>query len=366
MKIAQVSHPGVRVPPIKYGGAELVIANLINGLVNRGHQVTLFGTKDSATKAQRVISFTDKPLGLGIESVTSVDNRMVAALTLFRAYQLADQFDIVHWHVSHDLWPVMLASIIPQKSVVTFHNFFTSDKLDDFFKLFKDVTCNISISESFRRKIPLKFQAVVHNGINIRELSFSPKGGNYISWLGRFSPVKGTHFVIKVAQRLKKVVKLAAPPPQVPKQEMYFKKEIRPHLRSKNVQYIGEVDTNQKSNLLQSSRVFLNPIQWDEAFGLVVPEANACGTPVIAYARGSMPELIKDGVNGFLVKPNDLEGMIKLTEKIYQMPEDKYRAMRRACRQHVEENFTVEKMVDGYERVYEKVIADFKSKNPKS
>jgi glycosyltransferase involved in cell wall biosynthesis len=180
--------------------------------------------------------------------------------------------------------------------------------------------------------------------------------GRNISWIGRFAPVKGADVAIKLANSLKEKLSLAG-------QERttdYFTKKIMPEVKkSKFVEFVGPVDGKRRSQIIGESKFFINPISWEEPFGLVVPEANACGTPVIAYNRGAMSELIKDGYNGYLVKPGDFNGLIKAAEKLYEMPQSEYRQMRNYCRKHVEENFTVEKMVDGYEEVYQKIIAEF-------
>jgi glycosyltransferase involved in cell wall biosynthesis len=242
-------------------------------------------------------------------------------------------------------------------AVVTFHNYY--DNTEDIFAG-GSKSFNVALSKSFHAQIPVKFFATVYNGVSIKDFTFNPTiDSQKIVWIGRFSPVKGVDTAMSIANKLKMDLVLAGQA----KETDYFTKTIMPAVKkSKYIDFIGPVAGAKRSRTLGDAKLFINPIQWEEPFGLVVPEANACGTPVVAYARGAMPELIEDGVNGFLVKPGDENGMIKAVKKIYDMPAEEYKAMRQRCREHVEKNFTVEKMVDGYEKVYEKVIKDWKAK----
>ena len=369
MNIAQVATSWIRVPPADYGGAELIVSQITEGLVSRGHQVTLFASGDSVTRS-KLVSCIPKAPGVGLETLNDINLRSRYYKTSLEPLLLNNNFDVIHWHVSYDLLPYLAAQLsrdIP--AVVTFHNFFpgTENILEN------TRSCNIAISKSSQKIIPVDFCSYVYNGINLDDFQYIENyEGENIIWLGRFSPVKGTDVVIKIANQMHKPALLAANPSQ----NDYYTKVIVPALkRSKYAKFIGPVGGSKKSNVLGDARLFLNPIDWEEQFGLVVPEANACGTPVVAYARGAMPELIKDGITGFLVNPSagdkrgnwivkksGIEGMVEAVKKIYDMPESEYRAMRKACREHVEKNFTVEKMVSGYEEVYKKVIKDWTNK----
>jgi len=223
---------------------------------------------------------------------------------------------------------------------------------------------NVSVSYAFQKELPIKFSACIYNGIRLEDFDFVASGQkNQLVWIGRFKPVKGADLAIRMADQLKVPITIAAPV----RENQYYTEIIQPALKRSNyAQFIGPINLQRKNKILGQAKVFINPILWDEPFGLVVPESNACGTPVVAFAKGAMPELIRDGVNGFLVKPDDIKGMVGAVQRIYEMPEEQYQAMRRACRKHVEENFPIEKMVDGYEKVYQRVIEDWRGKHGKS
>lgn len=355
MKIAQIAPIWFSVPPSKYGGAEIVIANLINGLVTKRHDVTLYGSGDSTVNVEKISVIKKAPCHIDWLNYGSKEFMNVA-----RAIEESDLYDILHFHITVDLSPLILSQFSKKPTIITFHNFLKGHESKDIYLKYKDSNC-VAISSAFKNQFPsMNFIGVVYNGIEINNLPFSSGGGNYISWIGRFNKIKASHLVIDVAQELKILAKIAAPLPYALEQTEYFEKEIKDRLKSKYVSYVGEVGINAKSDLLRNSRVFVNPIQHEEPFGLVVPEANACGTPVVAFARGSMPEIIKDGINGFLVKPNDLKEMTKVVKAIFDMPESQYLKLRENCRKHVEDNFTVEKMADGYEKVYKKILTDRK------
>lgn len=345
LKIAQVVSPWVTVPPEKYGGAELIVANLIEGLVENGHDVTLFASGDSKTKAHLVSVIASAP-GLAKEALARVDNQMNTLETLLRAVELQKSFDVIHWHVSKDLAPMMLAAFVPKKSVVTFHNQFPTDRLDHLYKKYQNASYYVSISRAQRRVIPVTFQETVYNGIDVRSFTFQPNPGKYLVWIGRFSPYKGAHHAIRVALETDLPLKLAGSIPR----PLYFSKEIKPHLGKKGIEYVGEVNHEKKNELLGGALALLNPIDWEESFGLVVPEANATGTPAVAYARGAMPELIQDGVNGLLVQPNDIEGLVQATLRIRELSRQK-------ARRYVEQHFDVAAMVNGYMKVYKQLLS---------
>lgn len=359
MKIIQVSPLWTRVPPVKYGGAELIVSNLTEELVHRGHQVTLFASGDSKTKAN-LISVSQKSL---FELKIPWDNRYYDSLAMSKAveYAIKNKFDIIHDHL-YDIG-LTFSRICPIPMIHTTHGWPEPAKLPpgkkEILEEFKDQLF-VAIAKHQQNKLPLNYIGTAYNGINITQFSFLAKPSNKIIWLGRFVIKKGAHIAIEVANKLKLPSEIAGKLDIfVPADIKYFNTFIKPKIKSGKTTYIGELGPWKKNVFLRHGKVFLNPIDWDEPFGLVVPEANACGTPVVAFARGSMPELIKDGYNGFLVKPGDVTAMAKAVRRIYDMPEEKYLKMRRNCRKHAEDNFTVERMVDDYEKIYQKVTQNW-------
>jgi len=204
----------------------------------------------------------------------------------------------------------------------------------------------------------------------VSRFTFNLTGGNYLVWLGRFTPVKGAKEAIEIAKAVKMPLLMAGKIDwAVERDKQYFKEFIEPHFKKGEIEYLGEANHAQKNKLMGSALCLLNPISWDEPFGLVSAEANACGTPVVVFARGAAPEVIKDGETGFLInsskknikgdwliKKTGIEGISEAVERIRMMPKNRYQKMRRACREHVEKNFTIEKMADSYEKLYQEVL----------
>lgn len=355
MKIAQVAPIWTSIPPKGYGGAEKILSLLTEGLVQKDHDVTLFATGDSKTNAKLVSVVHDAP-GLSKDSQLSIVNNMNHLFNMFLAMEKNSEFDLIHWHISKDLAPMMFAHNIKTPSVITIHNhFYLHEEMPllapimDHYKKFPNF---VSISNFHRRFFPFNFLATVYNGINLNEFEFNQSPEDYMVWVGRFEYQKGAHLAIQAAIRLKRKLKLAAPK----NENDYFYSEIAPHLDNEYIEYLGEIDSIARNQLLKNARVFLNSIQWDEPFGLVVPESNACGTPVVAYQHGAMSELINEGVNGFLINNDNFEQFINKIEAVYSMAENDYLRLRSNCRETVEKRFTSQIMVDNYEKVYQNII----------
>lgn len=368
LRIAQVAPTWYSIPPAKYGGAERIIASLCDTLTDHDYDVTLFANGDSRTKA-KLISIQDKSPEISQETLLNFEYNMKHLFNHFLAAENQKQFDIIHWHISKDLLPMMISNIITTPSVITFHNFYPQSNVGSIYNYYQKNQRRgvyyVSVSNDYTKDLPIKFFATVYNGIDIKPFHFSTGSGGYIFWIGRFLQVKGPHLAIKVAQKLNLPLKMAARKVGNIQLE-YYKSQIEPFLNNK-IEYVGEVGQEEKNKLYGQATVLLNPIIKKEPFGLVVPEANACGTPVVAFARGSMSELIKDGVNGFLVEPDNIDEMARVIEKIYNMSEKEYQILRTNCRKYVEKNFTVNKMTDGYEKVYQEVIEEeMKRKQRKS
>lgn len=351
MKIAQIAPIWISIPPHGYGGAEVIIKALSDELVNRGHNVTLFASGDSDTNA-KLFSVIEKAPGLTSQTMLETGFNMKHLYNMFMALEKSAEFDLIHWHFSKDIAPIMFAPLTKTPSVITLHNHFGGNDVTEIANHYKNEKYFVSISNSHRKQFPFDFIGTVYNGIDVDQYDFNETPKNYLVWLGRFVKMKGPDIAIKIALKMKMPLKLAAP---IEKGD-YFTKEIEPYLGKDGIEYVGEVGPKEKNELLRNAVVFVNPISWEEPFGLVVPESNACGTPIVAYDRGSMPEIIQDGINGFTVKADDLDAMTETLQKIVDMPKEEYLEFRKSCRKFAQEKFTIAKMVDGYESVYQKII----------
>ena len=365
MKIAQLAPPWLSVPPSGYGGTELVVHYLTEELVNRGHEVVLFASGDSQTKANLSYVFP-KALGNGGELKKQPLNPL---LHYIECFERASDFDIIHNHAQY--YAMFLADLVKTPVVHTIHGSFSKEDVPNQDKrqtLIKFRNHNfISISDSQRRGLEkLNYVATVYNGIDISEFQYSGEKGKYLCWMGRITQKKGPSDALEVARILKTKIKMAGAVDRMEKE--YCETVLYPlieELRKDNlIEYEEEIKREDKVDLYKGALCTLYPIHWEEPFGLVMAESMACGTPVIAYNYGSVPEIIKDGITGFIVDADDqdrpgkgrwiikkqgVEGLIEAIRKIDEIE-------RKSCRQHVENNFTVEKMVDGYEDVYREII----------
>jgi glycosyltransferase involved in cell wall biosynthesis len=337
MKIAMLAPPWIKIPPAGYGGIEWVVHYITNELVERGHDVTLFASGDSLTNARLVSTFSrEMPDRIG-ESMIEVQH---AAKCMSRS----DEFDIIHDHSGFSA--VAYASLIRTPVVHTLHGPFTADTCR-FYRDFRDSAWYVAISDYQRSCCPeLKYAGVVYNPIDIGGWPFVPTSEkeDYLLAFGRLCADKGFHTAIEVAKRTGQRLIIAGA--VQPFNRDYYETVIKPQVDGEQITFVGEVSLTEKWNLFSKARAFLFPIQWPEPFGLVMIEAMATGTPVIAFPEGSVPEVVENGVTGFTVK--DTEEMIEALGKLDQLDA-------RACRQYVENKFSVSKCTDGYEQVYEKV-----------
>lgn len=365
LRIAQLSTPLISVPPANYGGTELVVSMLTEELVRRGHEVTLFAPGDSKTSAKLVAPFPrsltsqemDKlfsPLALKLFWMHSLPS-FYHAIT---AFEKAGEFDIIHDHFHYI--GLLFSNLVKTPVVHTYHGDLSTAQKSPIEKLlfekYKDQPWT-AISESQKRnsQVPLNFIATIHHGVPIEKFSYNETPQDYLVWLGRITPKKGLQYAIEVAKRLAKPLKIAGV--VHPRDEEFFQKEIKPHIDEKLIFFVGPLALPEKVNLLRNARALLYPVTWEEPFGLVMIEAMATGTPAVAFVNGAVPEVVKNQETGYLVSQDKgLEGLVEATQKIYSASTSAYREMRIKARKHVEENFTVEKMVDKYEEVYSKLI----------
>jgi len=345
LKIAQVAPFEERVPPEKYGGTELVINNLTEELVARGHHVTLLASGNSVTKAKLVPIFKTA-IRQQAQIGDNLQNREAAkfiGIAKVVDYLRKNNFDVIHNHIGWRLLP--FSSFLKPPLITTLHG-----PLDIAYQQFvygKFLKANyISISNNQRRPMSqLNFIATVYNGIDINKFTFNSKPKGYLAFLGRMSPEKGPLQAIQAAKRSKTPLIMAAKVDLVDR--AYFIKKIKPLIDGRLIRFIGEVDHQAKVRLLKNAIALLALIQWEEPFGLFITESLACGTPVIANKRGSVPELIKQGKTGYIVNNvNDAAAAVKKIDKI-----NRYN-----CRQDAEERFSTQQMTNGYEQAYYRLL----------
>lgn len=340
MKIAQVSPLFESVPPKAYGGTERVISYLTEELVKRGHEVTLFASGDSITQAKLIsaapVSIRPKPADLSWLAFHTIHMDLVSAM--------AQSFDIIHFHTDYLHFP--LAKRLGTPHVTTLHGRQDLPELAPLYRHFPDMPL-ISISNSQRAPLPhVNWVDTVYHGLPAERYSFSPTPGDYFAFIGRVSQEKRLDRAIEIAERCGVPLVVAAKIDKA--DESYFNECIKPLFRKPCVTYVGEANEKEKRELLEHARALLFPIDWPEPFGLVMIEAFSCGTPVIAYRNGSIPEIMEDGVTGFVV--SDQEEAVRAAMRIDEID-------RWACRDVFERRFTAAHMAENYLRVYRQLLS---------
>ena len=294
MEIAQIAPLTEAVPPRLYGGTERVVSWLTEELIALGHEVTLFASGDSMTSARLDAVW---PRALRLDGSVR-DPNALHMLMLERVYQRAADFDFLHFHL--DYYPFSLFSRQPTPFVTTLHGRLDLPEHQPVFDAFSSVPV-VSISNSQRRPLPqARWVRTVHHGLPERLLTPQPIKPSYFAFLGRIAPEKGIDRAIRIAEHCGVPLKVAAKVDKADRE--YYDDQIQPMIKSGNAEYIGEITDKDKSNFLSGAMALLVPIDWPEPFGLVMIEAMACGTPVIAFNRGSVPEIIDDGVTGYIVE----------------------------------------------------------------
>lgn len=343
LRIALIAPLWVRIPPKKYGGIELIIYYLANELTERGHKVTLFASGDSISRA-KLVSLRKRPL---LDDNIKWTNQAFTLLNISQVYERANEFDLIHAH--NDIYDLFFANLVKTPTVLTMHNPLLAKQPDEprkkvmeYYKKLNYV--NISESQKKLSAVKLNFLKTVYNGIDVSQFEFNDTPDDHFVWIARVDKYKGIGNAVTAAEKAKAKLIMAGRLDYT--QEAYFASEIKPHL-NKKIQFIGEIGGKQKSNFYKSATALLYPIEWNEPFGLVMIEAMACGTPVIAFDHGSVREVVKDGKTGFVVKT--IPQMVRAMKKVHTID-------RRACRKWVEKKFSIQAMVDGYEEVYEKIL----------
>ena len=337
MRILQLAPLAERVPPPAYGGTEAVVSLLTDGLVRRGHQVTLFASGDSLTLAELRSTYPSS-----LRSANGItDTFPYEFVHMVEAFKEADEYDLIHSHVGELAMPMSRLSRTPVLS--TFHNPLSNHSVywDSYRGFFN------TISRAAKKGLPDNgYIGVVYNAVDVASFPFCEDKDDYLLFLSRISPEKGTHTAIEVARRLG--LRLIIAGKIGAHDRWYYEREIRPRIDGKQIQYLGEADGKLKRELYARARCLLLPITWNELFGLVMAEAMACGTPVIAFNYGAAPEIIVHGQTGFVVGDTDeMTNTVAQTARI-----DPYK-----CREHVLRHFDIPNMVDGYLAVYDKVLS---------
>ncbi|WP_394830647.1 glycosyltransferase family 4 protein [Pendulispora rubella] len=335
MKVAIVSPLIESVPPKLYGGTERVVSYLCEELVRQGHDVTLFASGDSITRAQ-LRPMVERSLRLD-RSCHNPNSHHVVMVD--RIVEAASEFDILHFHLDYCHFPLVRRLGLP--SVTTMHGRLDLPEFVHTYSYFHDVPL-VSISDAQRAPIPHNhWVATIHHGLPRDLYLFQPDGGSYLAFIGRISPEKRPDRAIAIARRAKMPLKIAAKVDAVDRE--YFEAQIRPLITGADVEFIGEIDDVAKRDFIGNARAVLFPIDWPEPFGLVMIEAMACGTPVIAWRCGSVPEIMVDGETGYVVQSED--EAVEAVARVHELD-------RRRCRDVFEQRYTVERMARNYVDVY--------------
>lgn len=338
MKIAQVSPLYEAVPPKLYGGTERIVSYLTEELVNQGHDVTLFASADSVTKA-KLVPICDEALRLKKDCVDPLAHHIVQMQEVLDRSQ---EFDIIHYHTDYLHFP--LSRLNPKLQLTTLHGRLDIPDLQSVYKKFKDMPV-VSISNNQRK--PLNFAnwvATVYHGLPVDQYSFGKGEGKYLAFIGRISPEKRVDRAIEIAKKAGMKIKIAAKIADADR--AYYETKIKHLFDDPLVEFVGEIGESQKSEFLGNAAALLFPIDWPEPFGLVMIESMACGTPVVAYGHGSVPEVIDPGKSGFIV--HSIEEAVEAVQYIDLID-------RKLCRETFEKRFSASRMAMDYVELYERL-----------
>lgn len=334
MRIAVLSPISWRTPPRHYGPWELVVSLLTEELAHMGLDVTLFATGDSQTSG-KLAAVCPRPYS---EDHT-VDPKVAECLHISEIFERATEFDLIH--NNFDFLPLTYSGLVKTPVLTTIHGF-SSPKIMPVFRKYNARSHYVAISESDKSP-ELDYIATVHHGIDVAQFPFSEAAGDYLLFFGRIHPDKGVREAIEVAQHVGVKLVIAG----IIQDQDYFASEVQPHIDGTTVEYLGSVGPDQRADVLSHAIALLHLISFDEPFGLSLIESMACGTPVIAFDRGSMQEIIRDGETGYIVE--DVEGAINAVAAVRTID-------RSVCRADVEERFTSKRMARDYVRVYQEIL----------
>jgi glycosyltransferase involved in cell wall biosynthesis len=338
MRIAQIAPLYESVPPKLYGGTERVVAYLTDELVKQGHDITLFASGDSITNA-RLIPVAPRALRL----TNPLDPLAYHILQLQEVYERAHEFDILHFHTDYLHFPFSYSNNLT--TITTLHGRLNIEDLKPIYQKFHDMPV-VSISDAQREPLPMaNWIGTVHHGLSSDLYTIGEGKGNYVTFIGRISPEKRVDRAIEIARQADVTIKIAAKIDRA--DQLYYDREIKHLFSQPHVEFLGEIGENEKAELLRDAIALLFPIDWPEPFGMVTIEALACGTPVIAYNHGSVPEIITHGKTGYIVE--SIPGAVKALRDIHHINRDE-------CRKDFEKRFTAVTMAKNYLRLYEKLL----------
>jgi glycosyltransferase involved in cell wall biosynthesis len=334
MRIAMLAPIAWRVPPRHYGPWERIVSLLTEGLVERGIDVTLFATADSITRA-KLVGICPRPYS----EDPQIDPKVWECLHISEVFERAGEFDLIHNHF--DFLPLSYSGLVLTPVLTTIHGF-SSERILPVYKKYSGRVHYVAVSDADRHS-RLGYVATIHHGIPLEEFTLPPSRGNHLLFFGRIHPDKGTAEAIGVARQSGVRLIIAG----IVQDRDYFKHQVEPHIDGEHIRYIGSVVPEERDEVLGRAYALLHLINFDEPFGLSMIEAMACGVPVIARDRGSVPEIVKHGETGFIV--NTIDQAVDVIPKISGLD-------RSRIRRHVAENFSRERMVENYIRVYQEVL----------
>ncbi|MFQ5968429.1 MAG: glycosyltransferase family 4 protein [Acidimicrobiia bacterium] len=343
MRILQLAPPWFRVPPDSYGGIELMVSVLADGLVQAGHDVTLVASGDSRTEARLVSVFEEPP-------TEELGNSFIEAAQVLAGYLERGRYDVIHNHC--DVVGTALGAVIEAPPVVhSLHYGLTEDRV----RLYRAVapySYLVAISHHQVERMPadIPLAGVVYNGIPIERYRFVKEKEDFLLFVGRANREKGPEVAVEVARRLRKPLVMAIKINE-PYEKVHWEKVVAPRLDDVDVTILRHAGPEEIVDIMGRAKAVLLPLQWPEPFGLVMAEANACGTPVVAFARGAAREVISDGQSGFLVEPGDIDSFCAAVERADSLDPE-------TCRDNVLRNFTDQRMIAGYLQIYADAAAD--------
>jgi glycosyltransferase involved in cell wall biosynthesis len=334
MKIGVIASIAHRLPPRNYGPWEQIAATLTDGFVDNGHDVTLFATADSVTSAQ-----LHGTVPGGYEEGEELDAKVCEALHNSAAFERASEFDILANHF--DFMPLTYSRLVATPMVTTIHGF-SSPHIVPVYEAYDDIAHYVAISDADRHP-DLRYDAMIHHGIDLTQFTFQPDPGQYLLFLGRIHPDKGTHLAIQVAKQAGLPLIIAG----IVQDEAYFRDAVQPHIDGAQISFRGSVGPAERDTLLGGARALLHLIDFAEPFGLSVIESLATGTPVIATPLGSMPELLRHGSTGFLV--SDVSAAVAAVSRIDELD-------RKTCRAEADNRFGADRMVADYLSLFSRIV----------
>jgi len=338
LKIALIAPPHIAVPPANYGGTELFVAQLAEGLQKAGAQVIVYANAESTVNVERRSLYKQSqwPIKNSEHALIRATNHESWAIQ-----DAAKECDIIHVQSAHAL---TFSRFVDKPTVLTLHGPH-DPKLSELYAHFPDIYY-VGISNSQIKSETMPRIRTIYHGINPSQYTFREQKQHYLSFIGRLALAKGTHLAIDVARETGIPLKIAGDVQPVNRE--YFEKKIQPQIDGQLVEYVGTADFKTKNELLSSSLAMLFPIQWREPFGLVMVEAMACGTPVLAYPGGSVPEIVRDGISGYICR--NVQQMVERVSNLDLNPA--------AVRHYVEENFSIDRMVNSYLELYEDALRE--------